>query len=199
MDMDPKSELDQEANELLERDLLNRRIGKLGSIPRHLPYLYSKEFQSREDNKWIKQRNYHEPLHPILALYEDRNQIREKSIKSRNHSEQTQTSKKVSMLGSYYPRNVMERAKESPAKKTFHREHFSNLAKGHEHQEMLQPQPDLTIMVQPNKIDYAGWQSNGGVRFFIHRTYTVPLDPRDSIKVDNNVEAWLVIRRVPTK
>ena len=29
------------------------------------------------------------------------------------------------------------------------------------------------------------------MRFFIHRTHLVPLDPRDSIEVDNNVEALI--------
>ena len=81
LDFTMLSSQDPEAyHELLERDLLNRRIGKPGSIPRHLAYFYGKELQSREDNKWIKQRNYHEPLHPILALYEDRNPIRKKSL-----------------------------------------------------------------------------------------------------------------------
>ena len=46
-------------------------------------------------------------------------------------------------------------------------------------------------MVQPSKIDYAGWQNNGGVRFFIHRPLTVPTDPRNSIEVDNNLEAFI--------
>ena len=176
---------------LLKEDLQLRRIRQPGSIPRDFAYLYGKEFQSREVNKWIKQRKDSEPLHPILALYEDRNAIREKSIKSRNHPEQALMQKKGSMVGRYYPTNVTKLARKNPAKKTFHHEKLSNLAKGHEHEEMLQPKPDLTIMVQPSKIDYAGWQSNGGVRFFIHRTYTVPLDPRDSIVVDNNVEAFI--------
>ena len=100
LDFTMLSSQDPEAyHELLERDLLNRRIGKPGSIPRHLAYFYGKELQSREDNKWIKQRNYHEPLHPILALYEDRNPIRKKSIKSRNHTKQPPIPKKGFMLG----------------------------------------------------------------------------------------------------
>ena len=185
IEMDFHSELNPEFNKHLERDLLNKRIGKPGSIPRHLAYLYNNEFQPREDNKWIK------PLHPILALFEGRNPIREKSIKSRNHSEQTLMQKKGSMVGRYHSRNVMKMAKESSAQKTFHHRNFSNLAKGHNHQEMLQPRPDLSIMVEPSKIDYAGWQNNGGVKFFIHRPHTVPLDPRDSIEVDNNVEAFI--------
>ena len=199
IDMDFHSEIDptvlnsqyQEAFKLLERDLLNRRIGKPDSIPRHLAYLYSKEFKSRKDNKRIKQRNDSEPLHPILALYEERIPIKEKIIKSRNHAKQALTQKKGSIRGNNHPRNMMEMAKKSPLMKTLHHEDYSNLAKGHEHQEMLQPRPDLSIMVQPSKIDYAGWQNNGGVRFFIHRTYSVPLDPRDSIEVDNNMETFI--------
>ena len=139
---------------LLKEDLQFRRIRQPGSIPRDFAYLCSNKFQSRETNKWIKQRNDSEPLHPILALYEDRNPIRGKSIKSRNHSEQNLMQKKGSMLERYHSRNVMKMGKKSSAKRTFHNEDYSNLAKGHEHQEMLQPQPDLTIMVQPNKIDY---------------------------------------------
>ena len=79
-------------------------------------------------------------------------------------------------------------------KKSLINEGFENLAKGHEHQEMLQPRPDLTIMVQPSKIDYPGRENNGGVRFFVHRTYSVPLDPRDSIEIDNNVEAFIQLK-----
>ena len=196
MDMDFHSELDPtilssldpEMYKRFERDLLLSTIRKPDYIPR---YHYSKELQEREDNKWIKQRNHSEPLHPILALYKDRNPIREKSIKSRNHLEQTLMQKKGSMVGRYYPTNAKKLARKSPAKKTFHRQELSDLAKGHEHEEMLQPRPDLTIMVQPSKIDYAGWQNDGGVRFFIHRTHLVPLDPRDSIEVDNNVETFI--------
>ena len=192
-ELDPTilSSQDPESHKFWKRDLLLRRIRKTGFIPMNLLYLYSKEFQSREDTKWIKNRNYSEPFHPILALYEGRNQITEKSINSRNHTKQTPTPTKGSILGSYYPRNVIKMAKKSPTKINFHHEDFSNLAKGHEHQKILQPRPDLTIMVQPSKIDYAGWQNNGGVRFYIHRTYSVPIDPRDSIEIDNNVEAFI--------
>ena len=176
---------------LLKKDLQRRRNRKPGSIPRDFAYLDSKECQLKIVNKWIKQRNDSDPLHPILALYEDRNPIREKSNKSRNHSKQASRLKMGSMLNKDYARNVMKMAKKSPIKRTFHHEDYANQAKGHEHQEMLQPRPDLTIMVQPSKIDYAGWQNNGGVRFFIHRPLTVPTDTRDSIEVDNNVEAFI--------
>ena len=106
------SSQDPEMNKRLERDLLCSRTRKLGYIPRDLAYNYSKEFQLREDNKWIKQRNHFETLHPILALYEDRNPSREKSIKSGNHPEQSLMQKKGSMVGRYYPRNVMKMKKE---------------------------------------------------------------------------------------
>ena len=129
------SSLDPEMYKSLERVLLLSKIRKPGYIPRDLAYPYSNQFQSREDNKWIKQRKRSEPLHPILALYMGRNPNREKSIKSRNHPEQTLMQKKGSMVGRYYPRNVMKMAKKSPAKRIFHHEDFSNLAKGHEHQE----------------------------------------------------------------
>ena len=176
MDMDFFSELDP---------ILSSPQGmEPGLFPRYLGYLYSKEFQSREDNKRIKQRNDSEPLHPILLLFDYRIPNRKKITKSWNHSKQ------IPKLKKHYPTNVVKMAKSS-IKKINDPEDNSNLAKGHEHQEMLQPKPDLTIMVQPSKIDYAEWQNNGGVRFFIHRTYTVPVDPRDSIEVDNNVETFI--------
>ena len=61
MDMDFYSELDPTMSSPQGMDS--------GSFPRYLGYLYSKEFQSRED-KWIKRRNESEPLHPILVLYD---------------------------------------------------------------------------------------------------------------------------------
>ena len=127
-------------------------------------------------------------LHPMLQMPANKIPFQYRNTKSRRNSRKTST--KSTRI---YPRNVvkMANAKTTPTTKMPHHEDFSNLPKGHEHQEMLQPRPDLTIMVQPSKIDYAGWQNNGGIRFFIHRTYTVPLDPRDSIEIDNNIEAFI--------
>ena len=169
---------------LLKKDLQLRRHRKHQSILRNLTY------PGKEGNKWTKQRNYSEPLHPILELFEDKNPNLEKSTKSRNHSKNVPKPKEL-MLKKHFSRNVLKMAKKGSIKKTFHHEDYTNHVKGHEHQEMLQPRPDLTIMVQPSKIDYAGWQNNGGVRFFIHRPLTVPIDPRDSIEVDNNAETFI--------
>ena len=137
---------------------------------------------------WIQPRNVFEPLHPILALYANRN------TKSKTLTKHPLLAKKGSRPTKQYPKTVVKMAKKSQMKKILDKEDISHLAKGHEHQEMLQPRPDLTIMVQPSKIDYAGWQNNGGVRFFIHRTYSVPLDPRDSIEIDNGVEAIIDVQ-----
>ena len=194
MDMDLDSELDSKDPEayqrLLNNDLLLGKNRRPGLITEDFNYQYNKKFDTQGDHsKWIKQRNDSEPFHPILGLFDDKNPITLKPTKSRNLAKQTPRLKKGSMLAN--PKNVMKMTEKNPLKKIFHHEDYSNIAKGHEHQEMLQPTPDLTIMVQPNKIDYEGWQSNGGVRFFIHRTYTMPLDSRDAIEVDNNAETFI--------
>ena len=170
-------------HKVLEKDWLCKRNKKPGSFPRGLAYLYGKELQSqREKHKWIKQRNDSKSLHPILALYEDTSPVRTKDTRSRNSLKQTSILGKGSRLIT---------TNRSPIKKIYNQNDFANLQKGHERNEMLQPRPDLTIMVQPSKIDYAGWQNNGGVRLFIHRTHSVPVDPRDSIEVENNVETFI--------
>ena len=104
MDMDFYPELDSKMLSSQDPETYHelREIRKPGHIRR-----YSKEFQSWEDNKWIKQRNDSEPLHPILALYEDRNPIKEKFIKSKNRAKQTLTQKKGSIRGNNHLRNVI--------------------------------------------------------------------------------------------
>ena len=57
----------------LDHTLQRRRQRKHESILRNLAFPDSKEFQLREGNKWIKQRNDSEPIHPILALFEVKN------------------------------------------------------------------------------------------------------------------------------
>ena len=193
MDMDFYTELDLtmifspsvKAYRMRKDLLLLRSIKKPGSIPRDLAYNDSKEFQSIKDKTWFKQSNDFVPLHPILALYENRNSIIRRA-KSKNQPKILRL-EKGPKLNNFYSRNVVKMA----TKKTSYHQDYSNLENGHEHQDLLKPRPDLTIMVQPSKIDYAGWQNNGGVRFFIHRTYSVPIDPRDSVEVSNNVEAFI--------
>ena len=194
MDMELDSELDSKDPEayqrLLNNDLLLGKNRRPGLITEDFNYQYNKKFDTQGDHsKWIKQRNDSEPFHPILGLFDDKNPITLKPTKSRNLAKQTPRLKKGSMLAN--PKNVMKMTKKNPLKKIFHHEDYSNIAKGHEHQEMLQPRPDLTIMVQPNKFEYVGWQNNGGVRFFIHRPQSLPTDPRHSIEIDNNVEAFI--------
>ena len=81
-------------------------------------------------------------------------------------------------------------APKHPVKNVYHHQDFKS-KNGHEHQELLAPRPDLSIMVQPSKIDYVGRNNNGGVRIFIHRPLTVPTDPFKEMNVDNNVEAFI--------
>ena len=112
---------------LLDKDLQLRRNSKHGSLLKNLAYLDSKEFQSKNDFNWIKQSIESEPLHSILALHEDRNPIRGKSNKSRNHSKQISRPKIGSMLNKYYARHMAKMTKKSLIKKTVHHKDYSSL------------------------------------------------------------------------
>ena len=160
-------------------------------LPHAVTLKKSRQSQQSSVDKRFKPRNDSEVLHPVFALYENRKSVRGRSTKPKNLLTKNPMLKKGSSLNKYHPRTVVKKAKKSSMEKVFLNEDYYNLVKGHEHQELLQPQPDLTIIVQPSKIDYSGSQNNGGVRFFIHRTYSVPIDPRDSIEVDNNVETFI--------
>ena len=126
------------------------------------------------------------PLHPILSLYA------KKKPKQDLHASKMLVRRKLMPVDTKrtkgYPRNVVKMAKKSLTKKNLQ---DINLPKGHEHQEMILPRPDLSIMVQPSKIDYVGRKNNGGVRLFIHRPFTTPTDPFKEMNVDNNVEAFI--------
>ena len=165
-------------NSTLKNDLFLKRNRRPGSLS-----------ELKQNHKYFYLRNETNYLHQILSMHATKNLFQDINTKSRRNSRKISSSKSNSI----YPRNVVKMAmdKTTPTTKILYHEDFTNVPKGHEHQEMLQPRPDLTIMVQPSKIDYAGWQNNGGIRFFIHRTYTVPLDPRDSIEIDNNVETFI--------
>ena len=129
-------------------------------------------------------------FHATFGLYAEMNKVQTTQIRSKALLRQTHLPNEGTAMNKNYPGNVIRIAKIKSSKKTFTQEDH-NIAKGHEHQEMLQPRPDLTIMVQPNKFEYVGWQNNGGVRFFIHRPQSLPTDPRHSIEIDNNVEAFI--------
>ena len=144
-------------------------------------------------NQWIRSFNETKSLPPLLTMNTEKKSAQRNIPKSRrNLILPTIFSKKgETKMTKKYPRNIVRLAKKTFEKKIFQKYESLDLAKGHEHQEKLFPNPDLTLMVQQNKIDYAGRQNNGGVRLFIHRPLTVPTDPRDSIEIDNNVEAFI--------
>ena len=139
----------------------------------------------------IKPRNNTQALHPILALFNEKKKVAEKRSRGSSIVKQKPFSIKDTELTMRYPRNVVKMAMKTPTKKY---PIYVNIAKGHENQEMIFPRPDLTIMVQPSKIDHAGRKNNGGVRLFIHRPQTVPTNPFKEIKVDNNVEAFINLK-----
>ena len=121
------------------------------------------------------------PHQSVSGLHGNRN-IDNFNHKKSNHPQRVnQVPRKGSRLTKNHPQTMMRLAKKTPLQRSFNYKD-KNLAKGYEHIELLHPRPDLTIMVQPSKIDYAGWQNNGGIRFFIHRPLTIPIDPRDAIE-----------------
>ena len=138
--------------------------------------LYLEDHANSREHK-LKPRNETQFLHALFS-------------KQGKATEHTPSRYKDITKAKKYPRSVVKMAEKSTLSHNLYIDNF-NLAKGHEHQEMLNPRSDLTVMVQPSKIDYVGWKNNGGVRLFIHRPLTVPTDPRDSIEIDSNVEAFI--------
>ena len=132
------------------------------------------------------------PHQPVSRLHEDRYTDDFKHKKSNHPQKVNQLARKSSRLTKNHPQTMKRLAKKTPLQRSFNYKD-KNLAKGYEHIELLHPRPDLTIMVQPSKIDYAGWQNNGGIRLFIHRPLTVPTDPRDAIEINNNLETFLYL------
>ena len=184
---------DGDIGKLLEKELVLERNGRQGRRDEDGAFFHEQTQSQFYIQKWFKMRDDSNPSHQIFALSANRNPVKSKNKGYTIPLGLSTMSTRVTKFTKKYHGNMMKMAKKPQKKKLFPYAdyNFANIVKGHEHQEMLQSRPDLTIMVQPSKIDYARWQNDGGVRFFIHRSYSVPLDPRDSIEVDNNVETFI--------
>ena len=68
---------------------------------------------------------------------------------------------------------------------------LDQLTKGNQHEVNLSPHPSLTVMVQPNKIDYSERSNNGGFRIFVHRPFIPATDPDSAVYINNNAEAFV--------
>ena len=105
----------------------------IGRTKTGLMNLYSKEFNNQFDLR-LQSVQRQEKQHPILNLYSKTKQLKFKP--------------KSSFLSQMHLRSTTKDARNDLG------HDLDQLTKGNQHGVKLSPQPSLTIMVQPNKIDY---------------------------------------------
>ena len=112
--------------ELNHFQLSRKSIGRTG-----LMNLYSKEYDNKFD-AMLQSVQSQEKQHPVLNLYS-----------------KTNSKPKSTFVSQVHPRST----KKDPRKGLGH--DLDQLIKDNHHEVNLSPHPSLTIMVQPNKIDYS--------------------------------------------
>ena len=116
----------------LNRFQLSRR--SIGRTKTGLMNLYSNVFNNQFDAR-LQSVQSHEKQHPILNLYSKTTQLNSKP--------------KSTFTSQVYPRSTKKDARKGLG------HDLDQLTKRNQPESNLSPHPSLTIMVQPNKIDYS--------------------------------------------
>ena len=146
----PESRFDRNEERYPELHHLKLSRKSIGMKETELMNLYSKEFNHKFDARFMSVKSQ-ETQYPILDDFSKTKQLDFKPIRK--------------FMSKMSPRSLRKNVRNDLG------HDLDQLTKGNQHEVSLSPHPSLTIMVQPNKIDYTERSMYGIVVVSFHFTF----------------------------